>query len=39
MSTKQHLGSGGLDKIVNLKASLNLGLPEELQAVFLIVLK
>lgn len=39
MSTKQHLGPGGLDKIVNLKASLNLGLSGELQAVFLIVLK
>lgn len=34
MSTKQHLGPGGLDKIVNLKASLNLGLSEELQAGF-----
>nr|YP_010317386.1 hypothetical protein MRV96_mgp48 [Ciborinia camelliae]UNB14711.1 hypothetical protein [Ciborinia camelliae] len=34
MSTKQHLGHGGLDKIVNIKASLNLGLSEELQAVF-----
>ena len=34
MSTKEHLTQGGLEKIVSLKASINKGLSEELQAAF-----
>ena len=34
MSTKEHLTQGGLEKIVSLKASMNKGLSEELQAAF-----
>ena len=33
-STKEHLTQGGLEKIVSLKASMNKGLSEELQAAF-----
>jgi hypothetical protein len=34
MSTKEHLTQEGLEKIVSLKASINKGLSEELQAAF-----
>ena len=34
MTSKEHLKMEGLQKIVSIKASLNLGLPEELQKAF-----
>lgn len=34
ISNKEHLNLSGLDKIINIKASLNLGLSDELKAVF-----
>jgi hypothetical protein len=34
MKQKEHLTQEGLEKIVSIKASVNLGLPDSLKAVF-----